>query len=174
MDDVQLWWDGWEPLVRILLVGVVGYATLIALLRLSGQRLLATMTPFDFVITVTIGSVFGRVLTATEVSVAEMVVTFGLLVALQWTAAGLRERWRRVHGLVDVEPVMLYRRGRVNDRALKRHRLEPDDLLSAVREHGMGSLDQVEAVVLQSDGSFAVVSPDKVGDGSALDVVRDP
>ena len=50
MEDVQFWWDGWEPLARILLLGTLGYLTLIALLRISGQRTLAKMTPFDFVI----------------------------------------------------------------------------------------------------------------------------
>lgn len=172
MQEVQFWWDGWEPLVRILLVGTLGYATLIALLRISGQRTLAKMTPFDFVITVTIGSAFGRVLTATEVSVAEMVLTFSLLVALQWLVALLRERSSRVHSLVDVEPALLYHHGQVNEPALKRHRLEIADLHSAVRENGMGSLDQAEAVVLQSDGTFAVISPQQVGDGSALSAVR--
>jgi uncharacterized membrane protein YcaP (DUF421 family) len=172
VDDVQFWWDGWEPLVRILLMGTLGYATLIALLRISGQRTLATMTPFDFVITVTVGSAFGRVLTATEVSVAEMVVTFTLLVALQWLVALLRERSALVHSLVDVEPALLYHHGQVNQRALKRHRLELSDLHSAARENGMGSLDQAEAVVLQSDGTFAVISPQQVGDGSALSAVQ--
>jgi uncharacterized membrane protein YcaP (DUF421 family) len=172
VDEVQFWWDGWEPLVRILLVGTLGYATLIALLRISGQRTLAKMTPFDFVITVTIGSAFGRVLTATEVSVAEMLLTFSLLVALQWLVALLRERSPRVHSLVDVEAALLYHHGKVNEPALRRHRLELSDLHSAVRENGMGSLDQAEAVVLQSDGTFAVISPQQVGDGSALSAVR--
>ena len=174
MDSVQFWWDGWEPLVRILLLGVLGYATLIALLRISGQRTLAKMTPFDFVITVTIGSAFGRVLTASEVSVAEMLVTFALLTALQWLVALLRERFTFVHTLVDREPVVLYHAGRINERALKRHRLQSRDLLSAAREKGMGSLDQAEAVVLQSDGKFAVITPQKLGDGSALAAVQEP
>lgn len=122
----------------------------------------------------TIGSAFGRVLTASEVPVSEMLATFGLLVTLQWVVALLRERYPSVHSLVDREPVMLYHRGKTNDRALKRHRLQSRDLLSAVRENGMGSLDQAEAVVLQSDGSFAVISPQQVGDGSALAAVQDP
>jgi uncharacterized membrane protein YcaP (DUF421 family) len=171
VDDVQFWWDGWEPLLRILLVGTLGYATLIALLRVSGQRTLARMTPFDFVITVTLGSAFGRVLTATEVSVAEMVLTFALLVGLRWLVAVLRERARWVDHLVDVEPTLLYHRGRVNEPALRRHRLREKDLLSAVRAEGMGSLAEAEAVVLESDGSFSIISPQQVGDASALTVV---
>lgn len=125
------------------------------------------MTPFDFATTVTIGSAFGRVVTASEVPVSEMLVTCGLFVALQWVVAVLRQRSSRVGSLVDREPVMLYHPGEVNERALRRHRLQSRDLLGAARENGLGSLDQAEAVVLQSDGSFAVISPQQLGDGSA-------
>ncbi len=171
MSETQFFWDSGEPMLRILLVGTLGYATLIALLRISGQRSLATMTPFDFVITVTLGSAFGRVLTATEVSVAEMLLTFGLLIALQWAVAVLRERSATVHRLVDVEPVLLYHQGRFVSSALKRHRLREKDLLLAAREKGMGSLSEAEAVVLESDGKFSIVTASKLGDGRALDVL---
>jgi uncharacterized membrane protein YcaP (DUF421 family) len=171
VDDVQFWWDGWEPMARIALVATLGYATLIALLRVSGQRTLAKMTPFDFVITVTLGSAFGRVLTATEVSVAEMVLTFGALVALQWVVAVARERWHGVKLLVDVPPALLWADGQPNQRALRRHRLTERDLLSAAREKGLGSLDQAAVVVLQSDGTFAIVGHQKVGDGAAIEDV---
>jgi uncharacterized membrane protein YcaP (DUF421 family) len=172
MDETQFFWDGTAPLLRILLVGTLGYLTIIALLRMSGQRSLSTMTPFDFVITVTIGSAFGRVLTASEVSVAEMLLTFALLIALQWGVALLRERSAAVHRLVDVEPVLLYHQGRFVDSALKRHRLREKDLLLAAREKGMGSLSEAEAVVLESDGKFSIVSSSQLGDGKALSAVR--
>ncbi len=104
-------------------------------------------------------------LTASEVPESEVLVTFGLLVALQRVVAVLRQRRSRVGSLVDRERGMLYHRGEVNEGALRRHRLQ---LLGAARENGLGPLDQAEAVVLQSDGSFAVISPQQLGDGSAL------
>jgi uncharacterized membrane protein YcaP (DUF421 family) len=168
MNDVVFLWDGWDPLARIAVVGTLGYVWLVILLRVTGPRNLAKMTPFDFVLTVTLGSAFGRVLTAKEVAVAEAVAAFALLVALQWVFAQLRRSSTGFARLVDTGPTLLFHRGRPVAGALRRHRLTDADLHSAAREHGLGSLADVEAVVLQADGSFAVIPAAAMGDGAAV------
>jgi hypothetical protein len=54
------------------------------------------------------------------------------------------------------------------DRALRRHRFVESDLHSAARENGFGSLDDVAAIILQADGTFAVISAEKMGDGASV------
>ncbi|WNB84329.1 DUF421 domain-containing protein [Cellulomonas sp. ATA003] len=144
------------------------------LLRGTGPRNMAKMTPFDFVITVTLGSAFGRVLTASEVSLAEALVTFTLLIALQWVFATGRARWPAIARLLDPGATLLYHDGQPMERALRRHRMVESDLHSAAREKGFGSLDEVAAVILQADGTFAVISTDKMGDGASLRPVAAP
>jgi uncharacterized membrane protein YcaP (DUF421 family) len=168
MADVKFLWDGWEPLARILVVGTLGYVWLVLLLRVTGPRNMAKMTPFDFVITVTLGSAFGRVLTAQEVAVADAVVAFALLVALQWLFATLRRRSGQFARLVDSGPTLLFHAGDVIEDALRRHRLTRSDLHSAARENGLGSLEEVDVIVLQADGTFAVVTAGAMGDGSSV------
>lgn len=92
MTDVTYFFRDWEPVVRILVVGTLGYASLVILLRLLAQRRLAQMTPFDFVITVTLGSAFGRVLTAQDVALVEVLVVFVVLIGIRWLLALLRAR----------------------------------------------------------------------------------
>ncbi|MEI4271487.1 YetF domain-containing protein [Klenkia sp. LSe6-5] len=168
MDQTQFLVDGWEPVLRILLVGTLGYVWLALLLRGTGPRNMAKMTPFDFIITVTLGSAFGRVITASEVSLVEAVVTFSLLVALQWLFAAGRARWPRFQALVDPGPTLLFHDGRPVGRALRRHRMIESDLHSAARENGYGSLEDVAAVVLQADGTLAVIGASTMGDGSSV------
>lgn len=170
MDDVTFFWGGWEPLVRILLVTTLGYLWLVALISRLGQRALATMTPLDFVITVTLGSAFGRVITAKEVAVAEIVVAFSVLLALQWLAASGRARGLRAGRYFDAEPALLYHRGAVVEEAMRRHRLTEKDLIGAVRKEGKGSLGEVEVIVLEPSGDFSVIGPDELGDASAVPV----
>jgi uncharacterized membrane protein YcaP (DUF421 family) len=168
MNDVAFWFKGWEALVRILVIGTTGYATLLALLRVSGQRTLARMTPFDFIITVTIGSAFGRVLTAKEVALAEVVVTFALLVALQWLVVAVRYRLPGFGRIVTADPSLLFHDGRYVRDAMRRHRLTEHDVLTVARQEGLGSLDQAKAIILEPDGEFSVITPGQLGDGSAL------
>lgn len=168
MDRVTFFFGGWEPVARVVVVGTLAYAALVLLLRVSGKRTLARMNAFDFLVTVALGASFGRVLTARSVALAEAITAFSLLVSLQYVMAWLQVRSPRFASAVTSPPSLLYFRGRFLREAMSRERVTEDELRTAIREHGVGSFDQVEAVVLESDGRFAVVMTSQVGDGSAL------
>ncbi|CAN5844762.1 hypothetical protein BH23ACT2_BH23ACT2_05350 [soil metagenome] len=168
MDDVTFFWGGWEPLVRIVLVATLGYVWLLVLVRSTGQRTLAKMTPLDFIISITLGSAFGRVITARDVAVSEVGVAFVVLVVLQWAAAYVRGRSRWITRLIDVEPALLYHRGQILHGAMRRHRITEKDLLGAARQNGMGALAEAEVILLEPGGEFAVIGPDQLGDSSAI------
>ncbi|MCZ2860140.1 DUF421 domain-containing protein [Blastococcus sp. VKM Ac-2987] len=168
MNQTRFFWDDDNPVARILLIGTLGYIALALLLRVSGARTMARMTPFDFVITVTLGSAFGRVLTASEVSLVEALVTFALLVVLQWVFAYGRFHWSWFARAVDPGPTLVWHDGAPVRGALARHRISESDLDSAAREKGFGSLDSVAAIVLQADGRWAVVGKEGFGNGSTV------
>jgi uncharacterized membrane protein YcaP (DUF421 family) len=58
------------------------------------------------------------------------------------------------------EPMMLIYQGHVNDNNLKKARITTDELLEAVREHGVASIKEVNLAVLESDGNISVLSAD--------------
>ena len=142
--------------------------TLLLLLRVSGQRPLARMTAFDFIITVTLGSTFGRVVTATDVGVVEAVVGFAMLILLQMSAAFLKERSALMRRISSEEPALLYHDGQYVQRAMRRHRILEDDLRGVARKNGLGSVHEAVAIILERDGQFSVLTEEKLGDGSAL------
>ena len=53
-------------------------------------------------------------------------------------------------------------------RAMRSHRLLEDDVHTAVRQAGKGSLAGVAAVILQQDGTLGVIGDDDLGDASSL------
>jgi uncharacterized membrane protein YcaP (DUF421 family) len=169
MDDVTFLSGGWRPAARVVFITAAGYVSLLLLLRVSGKRPLARMTAFDFVITVTLGSAFGRVVTATEVGIVEAVLGFAMLVLLQVGAAWLQERWKGMRDLLAEEAALLYHNGEFVRRAMRRHRIMEDDLLGVVRKNGLGSLEEATAVILERDGQFSVLTSEGYGDGSALE-----
>jgi uncharacterized membrane protein YcaP (DUF421 family) len=165
---VNFFFDEWEPIARILVVGTLAYVALILLLRASGKRTLAQMNSFDFVITVAIGATFGRVLTARSVPLAEAVTAFALLISLQFFVSSLQTRSRAFAALVTAQPTLLYHRGELHRSALRRVRLTEDEVRAAVRQHGAGSLADVAAVVMESDGTLSVIKSAELADGDAL------
>ncbi len=172
--DVTFLFNDWTPVIRVVFMAFAGYLTLLILLRASGQRTLSQMTSFDLVITVTIGSAFGRVITAREVALVEVLAAFGSLVLLQVLVASLWGRFPRLRGAVTPTPAVLVHEGRIIHRELRRTHLRDADLLAAARKQGLGSLEEVHTIILEGNGQLAVITAGGVGDGSAItdDLVR--
>lgn len=82
-------YDSWNDLVRVLTMAALAYLTLIAVVRVSGERTLSKMNAFDLVITVALGSTLATTLLNRQVALLEGVVALALLVALRRTAAAL-------------------------------------------------------------------------------------
>jgi uncharacterized membrane protein YcaP (DUF421 family) len=152
-----MFFDSWGGLGRVLVVGVLAYAGLVLLLRLSGKRTLAKLNAFDLVVTVALGSTLATILLSRDVALAEGLLAFALLIALQFAIAWLSARSGRVGALVKAEPALLLYRGTFLREALRRERVTAGEVRAAVRGQGITSLGEVEAVVLETDGSLSVV-----------------
>ena len=159
--------DSWSDLGRIVVVGPLAYVALVAVLRISGARTLSKLNAFDLVVTVALGSTLATVLLSADVSLAEGVLGLTLLVLLQYVVSRSSQRWSGVERVVKSDPVLLYRRGFL-DGPMRRARVTRSEVSQAARGSGRGSLDEVEAVVLETDGTLSVLgtAPDLPSDDS--------
>lgn len=157
MDKVVFFWNGYEPLLRIIIVGTLTYVGIVILLRTSGKRTLASMNAFDFIITVAMGSAFGRILTAKQVSVSEAITAFILLVSLQYIVSFIDVRWKAFSNLITSQPTLLFHKGEFINKNMRKERIREKDVLGAVRKKRLGSLTEVDAVILETNGDFSVI-----------------
>lgn len=169
MDGVNFLWDGWEPVLRVLVVGIFSYLGLIILLRISGKRTLTRMTVFDFVIAITIGSAFGRTLTARSVSLSEAITAFILLISLQLLFAFFEVRSKNFKKLTTHPPSLLYYNGEFITKNMRRAMIRKDELLSASRKQGIADMEDIEAIVFETDGSFSVIKKNSYPKKSTLE-----
>ncbi|HMQ30988.1 MAG TPA: DUF421 domain-containing protein [Chloroflexaceae bacterium] len=152
-----MFFDGWQGIWRTALVGVLAYLALVVLLRVSGKRTLSKMNAFDLIVTVALGSTLATILLSADVALAEGVTAFAVLIVLQYAIAWLSVRSQTVSNLVKSEPALLVYRGRILPDALRRERVVDKEVWAAVRAEGIADLAHVEAVVLETDGTFTVV-----------------
>lgn len=157
MSQIGFFYNGWEPLARIVIVGTLAYLSLVLLLRISQKRSLAQLNAFDFIVTVALGASFGRVLTARQVALSEAITAFALLVTLQFLISWLQVRSKRFSHFVTAPPSLLYYQGRFLEREMRKERVTRDELHAVVMREGIGSLEGVAAIVLEANGKFAVV-----------------
>ena len=163
-----MWFDSWDDLVRIILVGTVSYIVLIVMLQFAGKRTLSQLNMFDFVVTVALGSILATVLLDSSISFTEGITALALLGGLQFIVASISSRWPRTRNIITADPVLLLANGQIRHEAMRRNRLTESEIRQAVRSSGGGDLSQVRAVVLESNGKISVITNSQYGNGSAV------
>lgn len=163
-----MFFDSWSGLIRVTVVGVLAYAALITVLRLSGKRTLSKMNAFDLVVTVSLGSTLATILLSKDVALLEGVLAFAILAALQFIVAWASLRWKPVRRVAKSSPRRLLSDGVIDQQALADERVTEDEVMAAVRGSGYGSTDDIVCVVLETDGSISVIPGKQAGRRNAL------
>jgi uncharacterized membrane protein YcaP (DUF421 family) len=167
-----MFFDGWMPLARVLILGTLAYVALVLLLRATGKRTLSKLNAFDLVVTVALGSTLATVLLSRQVSLSEGVLAMALLIGLQWAITWLSVRSERFARTVKGEPCLLFLNGRFLHDAMKRERVTEEEVMAAVRQQGQAHMVKVAAVVIETDGSLTVMTEAGSGPRTALASVQ--
>lgn len=142
------------------------FILLYVLLRLYGKRQLGQMTPFEFVALVVIGDFVQQAITHNDFSVTGgvlAVATFGFWsLVLGWVSY----RSDTMRRLLEGEPRILIREGRMLDKVLERDKVTEAEVLSEMRLAGIARIDEVEWGILEPSGKISFLKRD---DQSAKD-----
>jgi uncharacterized membrane protein YcaP (DUF421 family) len=152
-----MFFDTWWSVSRVVVAGVCAYAALVVMLRISGKRTLSKMNAFDLVVTVALGSTLSSVVTSKDVAIVDGLVALGLLIGLQYLVAWVSSRWSAVAAAVKSEPRLVFHRGRFARAAMRAERLTEGEILASIRASAVPRLEDVEAVILESNGDLVVV-----------------
>ena len=153
----SVFFDGWNGPLRILVIGVLSYAALVLILRLTGKRTLSKLNAFDLVITVALGSTLSTAILNKDTPLLDGLIAMSLLVLLQFVVTWTMVRRPSLLRLIRAEPVLLMAGGELRPDTLRRERITDDEVLQAIRDSGGRTLADADAVFLQSDGSMAVI-----------------
>ena len=143
--------------------------SLVALLRVSGKRTLTKLNAFDLVVTVALGSTLATVLLSRDVPLLDGLTAFALLIFAQFVITSLSTRSSRFKRFVTSQPRLLVYRGQMLHEALRDERLTEEEIYAAVRGNGLARLEEVGAVILESDASIHVLPLESAG---PVDVLR--
>jgi uncharacterized membrane protein YcaP (DUF421 family) len=153
----EMFFESGSALIRTLVVGSLAYVALVFLLRFSGKRTLSKWNAFDLVVTVAFGSTLATALLSKDITLAQGVLAFALLVGLQWSITRLSVHSVAVERWVKAQPRLLLFRGQLQHEALQQERVTESELRAALRAQGITAFEDAEAIVLETDGSFSVL-----------------
>jgi uncharacterized membrane protein YcaP (DUF421 family) len=148
--------ESWYSIGRTMTLSVVGFLALITLLRVSGKRTLSKMNVFDFVFVVAVGSVFASTIVSKDVTLLEGFSALIALVGIQAILAKIAIHSRTAERIINGEPALLLAHGKFIHRALKKERVTEEEVRAAIRGRGVNRVEDVDAVILENDGTLTV------------------
>lgn len=167
---VRMFWTSWETLLKIAVVGLGAYAGLVLIQKVSGKRTLSKLNAFDLIVTVALGSVLATAILSPDVSLADGLVAFAVLIGLQLAVTFLSVRSRPIRSAVKASPTRVVRDGEMLAGAMLRERIAADEIRQAVRSAGKATLQGLD-VVLETNGELSVV-PHVEGGADGMKDVR--
>jgi len=148
-------------LLEIVLRTAIIYAVLFLGLRIMGKRELGQMTAFDLVVILVISNAVQNAMVGQDTSVTGgIVAAFTLLIANR-VVAWARLRVPIFGRLAEGGSTVLVNDGKLIEANLRREEIVPDEILTAMREHGVADLEQVASAVLEMDGSISIIPKDQ-------------
>jgi uncharacterized membrane protein YcaP (DUF421 family) len=148
--------NGWSIVARTAIV----YVALLLGLRLAGKRELGQMTPFDLVVILLIANAVQNAMVGPDTSVTGGLIAAGVLIVGNYGVAEARERFTWLRRAVEGTPTLLINDGKFVPQHLLREGLDEDEVLMAIREHGVADVKDVRMAVLETDGSISIVPAD--------------
>lgn len=96
---------------RIIGMSIFFYFSLIIVLKVSGKRTLSEINAFDFLVTVTIGSIAATTIVLQESSFIDGIVAVTTLIILQYILAKLDTKYYFIGKFFLTKPTLLYYKG---------------------------------------------------------------
>lgn len=125
--------------------------------RLMGQREVGRLTLFDFVVAISIGSVAGGSLSSAQSGMIGPLTSIAVVAGLDVLLAFLALKHSRFRRVVQGEPLVLVKDGKLMEDTMRTERFNIDNLLENMRQKGITSLSDVEFAVLEPKGQVSII-----------------
>ena len=165
-----------QRVLEIALSAVIFYMAMILLVRILGKRTTSQMNNFDWLITISVGSLGASGILLRDIVIWEGLIAIAVLALAQFLVTWSVLRSQIVEKIVKASPTLLLHRGELLYENMKRVRVSRPEIVGALRSHGMTRLDDTNWVILETNGEMSVIPRDeiKLSDASTMTEVERP
>src|SRR6266568_3127364 len=157
----------WEFVFR----GIVVYAFLLIILRISGKRQVGQLAPFDLVLLLVLSNAVQNAMNGGDNSYTAGVILATTLIALNYGVGLATARSKWLEKIIEGRPRILIHNGTVLEDVMAREQITHHELMAALRTAGCANIHEVHFAVLENNGQISVVqrSPHVEGEGARAD-----
>lgn len=146
--------------IQIIFRSVAVYVFIILAIRLFGKKELAQLSIIDLVFILLISNSVQNAMVGPNTSLQGGLLAALALFVVNFALKKLSYKNTKINEFLQGKAVMLIYKGHVQDEHLKNAGITVNELLAAIREHGVETIQDVDLAMLEVDGNISVISDD--------------
>ncbi len=147
--------------VLTLLRTAITFILILILARIIGSKQLSQLTFFNYITGITIGSISANIISkGNEPFIDEFIgLVFWCFLTVLDGYLGMKSG--KIRLLLDGQPIIVVKKGTIIKKALKRARLNMDELSMLLREANIFAITEVDYAILETNGQLSVLKKQK-------------
>ncbi|MEI7896464.1 MAG: YetF domain-containing protein [bacterium] len=146
--------------VQIVISSVAVYLFIILAIRFFGKKELSQLSVFDLVFILLISNAVQNAMVLGNNKLTGGLAAALALFTVNYILKRLQLKYPKFGKLVQGDAIMLVYHGRILPSHLRMAGISEDEVMQAIREHGVASIGEVDLAVLEVDGNISVLSHD--------------
>jgi uncharacterized membrane protein YcaP (DUF421 family) len=127
------------------------------LTRILGKKQLSQMTFFTYITGITLGNIAGDMVVHRDIKVIDGITGLTLWAFLRLGIEHLSVESSKARILLDGEPTIVIKNGKILEKAMASSKLNMDDLSMLLRDKNVFSVREVEYAILEPNGKLSVL-----------------
>ncbi|WRU97746.1 DUF421 domain-containing protein (plasmid) [Bacillus sp. JZ8] len=134
-----------------------GYIFLFVVVKILGKTQISQITPFDFISALVLGEFVGSAVFDKNINLLKVLFVIAMWGLLIYITETFTQKSRRMRYLFEGRPSIIINRGHLDWKAMKKNRLDIDQLQQLLRSKDIFSIKEVEYAILENNGSLNVL-----------------
>ncbi|WP_419804604.1 DUF421 domain-containing protein [Terriglobus sp.] len=144
---------------------VIGYVLLTLVVRVLTRRPGAQMTLFEFVIVFLMGGVIILSTVGNDRSMTNCCCAILAVASMHRLVSGLKMRYPRFGIVLVGTPLVLVRKGELQQRVMNGMNIAEEDIMASARLNGLRSFDQIDYAILERNGGISIMKKEDGNQG---------
>lgn len=142
--------------IKITLLSAGAFFLLVVMMRLTGKTGFGQLAPYDLTLVLIVAGAIATPLVDLNIPFLYAVIVAGTAIVMEFLFSRL-SLIDKIRPLIENEPTVIVLDGKILLENMRSTRFDMEQLMSALRFHGVRSLDEVELGTLEPNGRFSVI-----------------
>lgn len=146
--------------LSIIISSVAVYLFIVLAIRIFGKKELSQLSVIDLVFILLISNSVQNAMVGNNTTLTGGLVAASALFVVNFLMKQAIFRFPWLSKFIQGEAVMLVYKGELKISNMHHTRITYDELMEAIREHGVASIEDVDLAILEVDGNISILSHD--------------